>query len=60
MADDNNNSGVNTILIVLVLIIVVAALVWLFGGIGGRGTSTPDDLNVDVNLPTDGEGGGGA
>lgn len=60
MADDNNNSGANTILIVLVLIIVVGLVVWLFtGGFGGGGETVPDDLNVDVNLPTGDAGGGG-
>ncbi len=57
---DNNNSGTNTVLIVLILIVVVGAVVWLFaGGFGRGGAETPDDLNVDVNLPTGDEGGGG-
>lgn len=55
---EENNSGTNTVLIVLVLIIVVAFVVWFFrGGFGAPAAPEDPGINVDVNLPTDEQGG---
>lgn len=54
-----NNSGVNTILIVILLLVVVVLGVWFFRGGFGAPAAPDDGINVDVNLPTGEQGGGG-
>ena len=57
MNDNNESSGVNTILIVIVLLVIVGLAFWFFGGrLGAPAAPEQQDLNVDVNLPTGGEG----
>lgn len=59
MDNSNGSSNTNTVLIVIVLLLLVGFGVWWFTVRGGNSLNDGANLDVDVNLPTGGDNGGG-
>ena len=57
MAENNNDGGSATTILVTVVIVVIIGLAFYFGFMrGNSGDNTPNDVNVDLNIPNPGGG----